>query len=332
MVDVQALDAPMTRVSGPVRPTGGMTGTGAVFLINHNADHALVTLRYQLKNAQFETAEEPFESVGRKFNRGSFIVRGAAPADMNRAAADLGIQITAVDAAPTVKTHPLRAPRIAMVHTWQSTQAEGWWRVEFDRLKVPYDYISTQKLASLDLRAKYDVIIFAPGGRGNPQTVVSGAPMYGNPLPWKKTDLTPNLGGPATAPLDETDDMRPGMGWTGLEHLQEFVRKGGLFITANDTTSFPLTFGMTPGVSSTPARTLKVTGSALRSKLVDAASPIVYGYSDNLGIFASNPPILGVSNMAGGGGGGRGGAGAGGAGAGGAGGERPSVMPTPTSC
>src|SRR5262249_7161832 len=44
-------------------------------------------------------------------------------------------------------------------------------------------------------------------------------------------------------------------------------------------------------------------GSALRSKMVDAASPIVYGYNDNLAIFASNPPIFNVSNMAGGGGG-----------------------------
>ena len=57
--------------------------------------------------------------------------------------------------------------------------------------------------------------------------------MYGNPLPWKVTPQTPNL-----AHTDETDDIRPGMGWIGLEHLQEFVRKGGLLITANDTTNF----------------------------------------------------------------------------------------------
>ena len=39
----------------------------------------------------------------------------------------------------------------------------------------------------------------------------------------------------------------PGLGWTGLEHLQEFVRKGGLLITANDTANFAVTFGFTPG-------------------------------------------------------------------------------------
>jgi hypothetical protein len=56
-----------------------------------------------------------------------------------------------------------------------------------------------------------------------------------------------------------------------------------------------------------PAQRLKVTGSALRSKTIDATSPIVYGYGDNLAIFASNPPIFTLTNVIGGGGGRRGG-------------------------
>ena len=160
---------------------------------------------------------------GHKFNRGSFIVRecparGAAQGcDGARIAGFRGERC-----GPSVKTHPARAARIAIMHTWLGTQAEGWWRLEFDRLKIPYDYISTQTASKTgDLRSKYDVIVFAPGARGNPQAIVSGMPMYGNPLPWKVTALTPNL-----AKTDETDDMRPGLGWTGLEHLQEFVTQG----------------------------------------------------------------------------------------------------------
>ena len=33
------------------------------------------------------------------------------------------------------------------MHTWLSTQSEGWWRLEFDRHKIPYEYISTQTVA-----------------------------------------------------------------------------------------------------------------------------------------------------------------------------------------
>jgi hypothetical protein len=303
VTDLKVLDAPMTGVKGPVQAPGGVEGTGDVFVINHNADSALVTLRYRFPNASIDTAEEPFEAAGKKFNRGSFVVKNVPAEELRKAAAELGVQAYAVDAAPGVKTHPARAARIAVMHTWTSTQAEGWWRLEFDRLKVPFGYISTQTASKdPDLRSKYDVIVFAPGGgRGGPQSIVTGMPMYGNPLPWKVTPQTPNL-----AHTDETDDMRPGLGWSGVEHLQEFVRKGGLLITANDTANFAVTFGFTPGVTISPATRLKVTGSALRSKMVDAASPIVYGYSDNLAIFASNPPIFGVTNIVGGGGGRRG--------------------------
>ena len=300
VADVKVLDAAMTRVSGAVRSPGGIEGAGDVYLINHNADSALITLRYRFPEASFDAAEEPFEAAGRKFNRGSFLVGKIPNAGLSAALAELGVQAYAVAAAPTVKTHPLRAARIAIMHTWLNTQAEGWWRLEFDRLQIPYSYISTQSISKIaDLRSKYDVIIFGPGAGGNPQTIVNGRPMYGNPLPWKVTPETPNL-----AHTDETDDMRPGLGWAGLERLQEFVRQGGLLITANDTTNFAVTFGLTPGVSISAAQRLKVTGSALRSKMVDAASPIAYGYSDNLAIFASNPPLFSVSNLAGGGGGG----------------------------
>ncbi|HWZ33916.1 MAG TPA: M14 family zinc carboxypeptidase [Bryobacteraceae bacterium] len=305
VTDQKVLTAAMDRVPGAVQAAGGVLGSGGIFLINHNADHALMTLRYRFPNASFETAEEPFEAAGHKFNRGSFIVRNVSSSDLTKAGAELGVQAYAVDAAPSVKTHPIHAARIAMMHTWLSTQAEGWWRLEFDRLKIPYDYINTQTVSKMDnLRAKYDVIVFAPGVRGNPQTIINGMPMYGNPLPWKVTQLTPNLGH-----TDETDDMRPGLGWGGLQHLQDFVAKGGLLITANDTTNFAVAFGFTPGVSIGAGQRLKVTGSALRSKIVDGASPILYGFSDNLAIFASNPPIFNLSNMAGGGGGGRGGRG-----------------------
>jgi len=305
VTDQKVLTASMDRVPGMVLAPGGVQGSGDVFLINHNADSGLITLRYRFPRASFEAAEEPFEAAGHKFNRGSFVVKNVSSGDLGKAAAEVGVQAYAVDAAPSVKTHPLRAARIALMHTWQNTQAEGWWRMEFDRLKIPYDYINTQTVSKADnLRAKYDVVVFAPVRGGNPQSVVSGMPEYGNPLPWKKTQLTPNLGN-----TDETDDMRPGLGWSGLQHLQDFVNKGGLLITANDTSNFAVAFGFTPGVAIQNPQRLKVTGSALRSKMIDAASPIAYGYNDNLAIFASNPPIFTLSNTAGGGGrGGRGGA------------------------
>src|SRR5260370_18277612 len=221
VTDAKIRDAAMDRLPGPVQAPGGVESTGEIFLINHNASNALITLRYRFPDATFDTAEEPFEAAGHKFNRGSFIVRKVGQGDLAKAAAELGVRAYAVATAPDVKTHPARAARIALMHTWLSTQSEGWWRLEFDRPKVPYDYISTQTAAkTADLRAQYDVIVFAPGVRGNPQAIISGMPMYGNPLPWKVTQLTPNL-----AKTDETDDIRPGLDWARLEHVGEIQRQ-----------------------------------------------------------------------------------------------------------
>lgn len=297
--DVKVLDAAMEKVSGEVKASGGMIGKGNIYVINHNADNALVTLRYRFKDAQFEVAEDDFVAANLKFRRGSFIIRQVNEKDLQSFAVEYGLKVLAVSAAPEVKTHPVKAARIAVMHTWLSTQNEGWWRIEFDKYGVPYDYISTQDVAKIDrLRDKYDVIIFAPVGRANPQQIVSGMPMFGNPLPWKKTDLTPNLGR-----IDETEDMRPGLGWNGLEKLQNFVEQGGLLITANDTANFAVSFGFTPGVSTSSPQRLRAPGTVVRSKMVDAASPIAYGYRDNLAIFCSSGPIFSLSNTVGGRGG-----------------------------
>src|ERR1039457_5218910 len=94
--DVKILEGAMDRLPGPVQAPGGVESTGDIFLINHNADNALVTLRYRFPNATFDSAEEPFEAAGHKFNRGSFIVRKVASSDLSKAAAELGVQAYAV--------------------------------------------------------------------------------------------------------------------------------------------------------------------------------------------------------------------------------------------
>ncbi|MFP5245688.1 MAG: hypothetical protein ACLGH0_03255, partial [Thermoanaerobaculia bacterium] len=135
-----------------------------------------------------------------------------------------GSQPVEGDAAGLRARRPM--PRIAILHTWFSTQDEGWWRLGLESMNVPYDYLSTQDVARMpDLRALYDAILFPPVGRVSSQELVNGyAP--GPPLPWKKTELTPNLG------VDETDDMRPGMGLAGVQNLTRFVDDGGVLITS----------------------------------------------------------------------------------------------------
>ena len=132
---------------------------------NNAGQVSLLSLVYKLKGAQIQAAEKPFDADGKHFAAGSLVISGA---DDKVAAAltDLALDGAKLSTAPSVAMHNVAAPRIAFMHTWLSTQTEGWWRYAFDNAGVPFDYISTQTVAKQDdLRSKYDVIIFAPVGR-----------------------------------------------------------------------------------------------------------------------------------------------------------------------
>src|SRR5207302_6868662 len=111
---------------------------------------------------------------------------------------------------------------------------------------------------------------------------------------------TPNLGGFAS-----TDDIRPGLGWSGLINLQNFVKNGGVFISTMDTADLAVSNGFTPGVSIQRAQRLRAIGDVLKTKFVDSTSPIAYGYGSDLSVYCFQGPIFNISNVAGGGGGGR---------------------------
>ncbi|MGE0102452.1 MAG: M14 family zinc carboxypeptidase [Blastocatellales bacterium] len=311
--DVNILDAPMTLINGPAKVTGRIEGAGkAGYVINHTAESAIVQLRFRLRDVAISAAEESFKIGERTFNAGSFIIKtagnpGNLESRLRQEAAALGLVAHAVDKLPEAPSHPLAVPRIALVHTWINTQDEGWYRIEFDRLGIPYDYISDQVIGRTpNLREKWDVIVFPPT-RGSAQSVVRGVPKRSDdepPLPWKKSDLTPNMG---LSP-DQTDDMRGGMGIVGVANIQKFIETGGLFITVGSNSSIPIDFGITDGVSIQESRQLQARGSVYSASFADRKSPIAYGYDDKLAVYFNQAPLLQVGAFgAGGFGGGRGG-------------------------
>jgi hypothetical protein len=309
VVDKSVLDAPATLLTEDAKVTGQLTGpTSAVaYVINHNTDNTLATLRFRLKDVKMSTAEDSFKIGDQQFNTGSFILKKEGnPQDLRArlesAVTELGLKAVGVDKLPEVKTHELAVPRIAIVHTWTNTQNEGWYRIEFDKLQIPYTYISDHVIRNTpNLREKFDVLIFPPVG-GSAQTIVNGMPRRGDPMPWKASAITPNF---AKSP-DQTDDMRGGMTVTGVANLQKFIEDGGLFITiGSSVSSIPIDYGITTGVSIQPADKLQARGSIYNSTFADRKSPIAYGYDAGLPIYFSQAPLFQVA--AGGGGGGQGG-------------------------
>ncbi|MBS1720878.1 MAG: hypothetical protein JST35_10560 [Armatimonadetes bacterium] len=192
--------------------------------------------------------------------------------------------------------------RIALVHTWQSTQDEGWVRMAFDAAGVPYTYVSVHELRDIaDLKSKYDTIILSPTN-GSAQSIVNGIPKEGPPIPWKALPGFPHLGG-----VDSTDNIRGGIELQGVLNLQRFVQGGGLLICMQETCAIPIQYGLVSGVSISEPSALFAPGGVFRTDNAAPTSPVLDGFGDTVGVYFSQAPLLNV-----GGGGGRRNQGAGG--------------------
>jgi len=300
--DVAVLDAPMTLVKGDVTAPGSLSrlAKGAVqaYLINHNADNVLATFRFAHKDLKIQAAEKEFEAQGRKFRAGTFILKpadngGNLEATLDAAGKKYGFAVIAAAAVPAVPTHDVLAPRVALMHTWQNTQTEGWVRIALDECGVPYDYVSVHAVRdNPKLRDKYDVILFGPSSP-DAFSIVNGV-TGDKPLPWKKTDLTPNIG-----VEDSTDDMRGGIELDGVLHLRDFVKEGGVFITLSNSSALPIHFGLARGLAIRDTPNLWARGGVYKAEVGDKTSPLVYGYDDTLGIYFSQSPVFAMGGMSG---------------------------------
>jgi len=299
VVDPTILKSKMARLDDPSTLTGKISGSGAVLAVADTGQISLLPLVYspKLKGATVQVAEKAFDADGKHFAAGSLLITNAANNDdgVTKILRGLSLDASRLGAAPSVPAHAVTAPRIAFMHTWLGTQTEGWWRYAFDNAGVPFDYINTQTVAKqADLRAKYDVIVFAPVGRASTLEILNGIPRWNNPMPWQKSELTPNLGA-----IDSTSDIRPGLGYDGLAHLKEFVERGGLLITCEDTAQFAIDTGLAPGVSVAPQGDARVVGTVLNTVFVNREHPVAFGYGPGVPVISAGGMAFNVSSILG---------------------------------
>ena len=307
--DTAILDAEMTLVES-VRVAGGVEGgRGSTYLIDYNAENTLAAFRFAHDDLVIHAAEAGFTDDDRSFGAGTFVIRAEdnpevdLGAVLETAGAEYGFIAHRTRSDLDVSLHRTRVPRIAVMHTWTNTQDEGWLRFGLDEYGIPFDYISVHEARdNPDLARDYDVIVMGQQ-RGDAMGIVRGL-QGDDPIPWKATEITPNIGRQAS-----TDDMRGGLGLEGVLHLKHFVEAGGVFVTMARASTLPIHFGLADGVSISDTPGMWARGGVFATRVTDEASPIGYGY-DDLGVAFNTAPVFRV----GGGGGGFGGFFGGGAG------------------
>jgi hypothetical protein len=136
--DKAILDQPMTTMTANAKFAGSIQGTGSTVIVDHTTDNALMTFRFANAAVKMQAAEQAFDMGGHHFVAGAFVIPNANRAALESQIQAMGLQAWATDAAPSVPMHDLEVPRVGYIHSWQSTQDEGWWRAAFDaRLREP---------------------------------------------------------------------------------------------------------------------------------------------------------------------------------------------------
>jgi hypothetical protein len=289
VADSSVLAQPMTPLAADVTVTGSIVGSGTTYLVSHVGDWRSAALPWKVGTARVAVADTAFRVDGRTYAAGTFLVTEGRGTAARSAIEALGLSGVAVSAPPTTRSRQLVRPRVALMHSWRNTQDEGWVRYAFDTMGIPYAYISDQELRAPAALDRFDVVVF-PHTRAFGGTLLNGVPLVGPPIPWKRSALTPNLGR-----IDETDDLRPGMGLEGAAVLRRFVERGGLLLVEGATTSLPLDLGFTPTVTRVEARSLRARGAVFRAQAAAPTSPILYGYERaTFPVYFNQAPLLRV--------------------------------------
>lgn len=192
--------------------------------------------------------------------------------------------------------------RVGLFQSWRGNADEGWTRYMFDDLNIPYKSLHNEdikgtKEKKIDLRADYDVIVFA-----DESAAVIKSGQRGGQRGGEAPAGAPGGAAPARPPVSTTPpEYEGGIGTEGVEALRIFVEKGGIVVTLNGACDFAISdFGA-------PARNT-LTGidrakffcpTSILKILVDNQTPIGYGmpreaaamFVNSLALDTSNPPF-----------------------------------------
>jgi hypothetical protein len=274
--------------------TGAVRGDGEWWAVRATASAFSLQARLAIADTDVWAVEDSLEVEGEGVGPGTWLIRSRdLPA--GRAAdwaAAHGLTVIGVsnETVDSVERHSLDLPRIALLHSWGSTQAEGWARYTLDTFGVPYTYISDTELGELGrLRRRFDLILFPDQG-GSARSIFQGLDPEDGPLAYRAGRDAPSLGR-----QDETDDMTGGMGLEGLAALRDFVEEGGTFVGLRTASTIPVHFGLVRDVDlrDTPDG-LFVPGSVVRGKVIRRDHPLTYGFDEAPALHHRFGPYLSV--------------------------------------
>lgn len=162
--------------------------------------------------------------------------------------------------------HEVKRPRIGLYKSWMADIDEGWTRWLLEKFGFAYTSLRNADVQAGNLRAKFDVIVFADES--------AAAIANGNP--------------PGKMPLEYTG----GLGSKGAEALRDFARAGGTLVFLNRASDYGIaTLGLKAKnvVAGVPPQEFYSPGSLLNVK-ADTRDPLMRGMPEEFAIWSEGSP------------------------------------------
>jgi hypothetical protein len=257
-------------VAPPRRTIDGDTGAG--FLLSHQQnDSAVVVNRLLRDRAAVSWLRD--RSIGSADGTGSIYVAASARTReiVSRAAAELGVSVTAVKVTPPSESMVrLRPVRIALWEQYGGAPSSGWIRWLLERYEFPFDLVYVQAIDA-GLSQKYDVVIL---------------PDDAQP---RRVDRTP-----LTVPSEYRTQTGVLTAGRSVPALRRFVEEGGTVVLMGQAAAMAPSLGAAVeriGFDDDGRARFSVPGSILRVR-VDNTSPIAYGFEPQVDVFFNNDPMF----------------------------------------
>jgi len=290
---LDGFDGQFEKVTTLVKPAPGKVteAAGAAgYVVSHHQNDAFIALNRLMKAGEeaYFVADRTWQSPS---GTGVIFVpaKATTSAVLAKAAAELGLNFTAVAQRPTGATHKLTKPRIGLWDMYGGSMPSGWTRWLLEQYEFDFELVFPATLDAGNLKAKYDVLIFPDGGI--PEGAGGGGGGFGGGAP--SADSIPaefrnRLG---RVSIDKT-----------IPQLKKFAEEGGAIIAYGGSASIGRHLGLpigdhlvemtSAGVERALPRDKYYIPGSLLKVAVDNTNPLAYGFEKEVDVMFDNSPVM----------------------------------------
>jgi len=191
-------------------PRGGITGSGAVAVLDRRSTAAAGLLNEALKSGQASVALEAFEAEGKHFEAGAVLLK--AGSGLDNLAARHHVALGTLSGNPKVKQATLKAPRVGLLKPWAVSMDEGWTRWILEQHGFAPRSLEPKAVQAGKLHEAFDVIVLPDVAKG---LLLEGRRTEGDVRRFQE-EVPPEYSG--------------GLGKEGVKALKAFVEQGGTLV------------------------------------------------------------------------------------------------------